>query len=51
MAKENLHASFQIHFYEQLILNLHSKKQMWKMSPLTCLTLRLYNWQLQCQIC
>jgi len=24
---------------------------MWKMSPLTCLTLRLYNWQLQCQIC
>jgi hypothetical protein len=51
MATENLHVPFQIHLNEQLILQLHSKKQMWKMSPLTCLKLHPYNWQLQCQIC
>jgi len=40
---------------DTLLWTTHSpsalQKQMWKMSPLTCPTLRLYNWQLQCQIC
>jgi len=34
MAKENLHVSFQIHFYEQLVLHLHSKNKCERWAPL-----------------